>query len=221
MRLIIFDMDGTLYDLADVVQMSYDMQVEFLSEKRSIKRAEAISYLSDNHVYPEMKKDSKSATELFLQMGFDKKEWSDFRNAGFDVTKIDKKKAVDENTMFLFSEIAPIVLLSSNTYKIIEKILNHINISTSLFDTIICSDRFPYESSFKKKLAMEYLMDKYSVNNMDTLSIGDRYNTDIAPILEIGGKGILVKSPKFLLDVLADLRSGDLKTCDRYEYYNK
>lgn len=213
-------MDGTLYDIADVVQMSYDMQVEFLSEKKSLRKAEAISLLSDNHIYPEMKKDSKSATELFLQMGFDKREWSDFRNAGFDVSKIDKRKAVDELTMSRFSEIAPIVLLSSNAYKVIEKVLNHINISPSVFDSIICSDRFPYDSSFKKKLAMEYLVNKYRVNCMDTLSIGDRYNTDIAPILEIGGKGILVKSPKFLLDVLNDLRSDNLKSCNKYEYFN-
>lgn len=218
-KIIIFDMDGTLYDLNDVVQMSYDMQVEYLSLKKGISREEAISFLAENHVYPVMKKDSKSATELFLQLGFDKKEWSDYRDKGFKVDRIDKSKAVDENTIAGFSQLATIALLSSNAYPVIEKVLNHINISISIFDDIICSDRFPYNMPFKKKLAMESWGTKYNLRYEDIISIGDRFETDIKPVLDLGGCGILVRKPASLIKVLSDMKNNVLQTCNDYEFY--
>lgn len=218
-KIIIFDMDGTLYDLNDVVQMSYDMQVEYLSIKKGISREKAISFLAENHVYPVMKKDSKSATELFLQLGFDKKEWSDYRDKGFKVDRIDKNKAVDENTIAGFSKLATIVLLSSNAYPVIEKVLNHINISTSIFDDIICSDRFPLDMPFKKKHAMESWVSKYKVRHEDVISIGDRYETDIKPVLDLGGCGVLVRKPVSLRKVLSDMKDNDLQSCSDYIFY--
>lgn len=219
-RIIIFDMDGTLYDLNDVVQMSYDMQVEFLSTKRNISREEAISFLASNHVYPEMKKDSKSATELFLKLGYDKEEWSLFRNSRFQVNRICKEKAIDESVIRSFSLIGRIVLLSSNAYSIIKSVLKHIEISSSVFDDVLSSDRFPYNVPFNKKLAMQYLADKYQVSYKDMISIGDRYSTDLLPMIDLGGKGILLKQPQFLRMVLMDLKNHNLKTCDYYEFYD-
>lgn len=212
-------MDGTLYDLNDVVQMSYNIQVKFLSLKMGLSRDEAISFLAENHVYPVMKKDSKSATELFLQLGFDKKEWSDYRDKRFDVNRINTSKAIDEKTIIEFSDFATIVLLSSNAYSVIEKVLNHINISASIFDDIICSDRFPYNMPFKKRLAMEYWVSKYKVNYEDIISIGDRFETDIQPVLDIGGCGVLVRTPVSLKTVLFDIKNNTLHSCNDYVFY--
>ena len=218
-KIIIFDMDGTLYDLNDVVQMSYDMQVEYLAFKKGLSRDEAISFLAENHVYPVMKKDSKSATELFLQLGFDKKEWSYYRDKGFNVDRIDKSKAVDEDTIAEFSKLATVVLLSSNAYPVIKKVMNHINISTSIFDDIICSDRFPFNMPFKKKLAMESWASKYNVGYEGIFSIGDRFETDIKPVLELGGCGVLVRKPASLKKVLSDMKNNALQSCYDYEFY--
>lgn len=213
-------MDGTLYDLTDVVKMNYDMQVKFLCTKKRITEQEATLFLAENHVYPIMKEDSKSATELFLQIGLDTKEWSDFRNTHFDVTKIDKKKAVSEAVLKQFSKFGIIVLLSSNAYSVLEKVLRHIAINTSLFDEIICSDRFPYQLPFKKKLAMEFLGEKYKVDYKDMYSIGDRYKTDIEPMLEIGGRGILLKKNLGLNRVYNDLNNSNLYSCAEYDFYS-
>ena len=218
-KLIIFDMDGTLYDLNDVVQMSYDMQVEFLSMKRSISKAEAIDFLSQHHVYPVMKEDSRSATELFLQMGFDKKEWSEYRDARFDIEMINKDKAIDENTIRSFSDLGIVVLLSSNALSVIEKVLSHINIKSSVFDRIICSDRFPYQEPFSKKRAMEFLSDKYCVKFNEMISFGDRFETDIKPMIQLGGLGALIQSPSALIDVFNDLSLNTLGNSSSYSFY--
>lgn len=220
-EVIIFDMDGTLYDLNDVVQSNYDMQVDFLSSKLNMDKKAAICFLEDHHVYPVIKKDSMSATELFLQIGLNKKEWSEYRDKRFDVNKIDISKSVDANTLIKFSEFGVVVLLSSNAYIVLEKVLNHLNISPLIFNEIICSDRFPYNVPFKKKKAMEYLSEKYDVDYSHMYSIGDRYSTDILPLLELGGKGILIKKTSSIIHVLSDMEKGLLESSCEYVFYNR
>lgn len=218
-KIIVFDLDGTFYDLNDVLRMSYDMQVSFLCMKRNVCQEEAIRFLQDNHIYPVMKKDSKSATELFLKMGYDKSEWSTYRVAGFDVNKIDRSKAIDEKTIIDFAKYGILVLLSSNAYVIVEKVLKWIGISPSVFDEVICSDRFPYNTPFKKKMAMEYLAGKYKKPFSEMISIGDRYSTDIQPMTELGGMGVLISTPASLKSVYSDMKSRNLRTCDLYTVF--
>lgn len=220
-KLIIFDMDGTLYDLKDVAQMSFDMQVSYLASKKGLAKDEAVLFLAKNHVYPLIKKDSKSATELFMKLGYTKEEWSRYREAAFDVEKICKDKAVDKNVIIKFSSIAKTVLLSSNAYAVIEKVLKHIDIPPSLFDVIICSDRFPYQEPFSKKRAMEFLSDKYCVKFNEMISFGDRFETDIKPMIQLGGLGAHIQYPSALIDVFNDLSLNTLGSSSSYSFYYK
>ena len=50
------------------------------------------------------------------------------------------------------------------------------------------------------------------------LSIGDRYCTDIEPMLSIGGDGILVKKPGAVEKLLEDLKTG-VSLTDSYEWF--
>lgn len=219
-HLLIFDMDGTLYDLNDVVQMSYDMQVDFYCKKESISREETIFIFTQNHIYPKILKDSKSATEFFLQNGIDKREWAIYREQFFDVSKIQTNKAVGEYLLREFAQFGRLVLLSSNAFRIILKILDHIQISPEIFDKIICSDLIPSGGVFNKKMAMEYLLTDYGIRPCDLLSIGDRYNTDIVPAIELGGKGALLRNPESLNTLLADMKKNNLHSNNKYEYYD-
>lgn len=54
------------------------------------------------------------------------------------------------------------------------------------------------------------------------LSIGDRFSTDIEPILRLGGDGVLISVPKALSLVLEDLRNKKLKTqSGTYTFFRK
>ena len=212
-------MDGTLYDLDDVVSMNYDMQVKFLSMKRNMSREETVSYLAENRIFPTITKESKSATELFLQIGLDKKEWTEYREDHFNVFKIKKENAVDDAVIHDFANYGKLVLLTSNSYANIQRILDYLEISLDNFSEVICSDHFPYSEPFKKKMAMKYLSKKYNVSFQSVLSIGDRFSTDIQPILELGGKGILVTKPSSLNTLLSDLSLDRLQSNEDYEYY--
>ena len=218
--LIIFDMDGTLYDLDDVVRANYEMQVQFLLSKTGYNREQVEKYLDSNHIYPDIRRDSLSATELFAKEGYDIYEWSVFRESNFDVSSIKRDKAVNNAVLSEFKKISTLVLLSSNSYKTIEKVLTHLGCSITLFSKVLCSDNFSVGKAFSKGDAMSYIAKSFNISTQKLLSIGDRYKTDIEPMLRLGGKGILMHSPSILSKVLEDYKTCSLKTCRGYEYFD-
>ena len=203
-KLIIFDMDGTLYDINDVVAANYDMQVQFLMSQWGKTQQWVQDYLSANNIYPTMYDKSKSATELFLREGIDIKVWTQYREEHFNVNAIDKSKAVTQDILEQFADIAPLVLLSSNSYQSIIKVLTHLSISQSIFSIIICSDNF-YGQSFTKKVAIMQISSQMSISYEDMFSIGDRYQTDVKPLEELGGKGVCISQPQDVDMVLKQL----------------
>lgn len=217
-QLIILDLDGTLYDINDVIQSVYQTQVMFLCSKLHKSENEVVTFLSQQKIYPYVSKDSRSATELFESLGIDKKEWKEYRNEHFEVDFIQKEKAVKKEIINRLTSKRITILLSSNTISTIEKILTRLCISKDLFSEIVCSDRFPVNRPFNKKEAINYLSSKYKIPCSSMLSIGDRYQTDIVPMLELGGKGVLLKSPTFLGKVITELESNNLESCQEYDF---
>ena len=220
-QLIILDLDGTLYDINDVIRSVYQTQVMFLCSKLNKSENEVVSFLSQNKIFPYVTKDSRSATELFASLGIDKKEWTDYRNEHFKVDIIQKEKAVKNEVIHRLTSTRRTILLSSNTMATIGKILNHLcisKVSKESFLEVVCSDRFPVNQSFNKKEAIKYLSSKYKIPCSSMLSIGDRYQTDIVPMLDLGGKGVLLKSPTFLDKVINDIVSNKLESCQEYEF---
>lgn len=217
---IILDLDGTLYGIEDVIQTVYRNQVAFLSAKLGYTQTETEELFARNGVFPIISGASKSATELFAKMGLDIEEWSAYRNEHFDVKAIQREKAVDERILRQLIGSRDTVLLSSNSLLTIQSILAHLGISQDCFTEILCSDNFSDTKCFSKKTAIQHLSTKYHVPLYAMISIGDRFLTDIQPMIELGGHGVLVHSPQSLQKVAADLKNGMLKTCSDYTFYD-
>lgn len=218
-KLIIFDLDGTFYDINDVIESVYDCQVAFFSTQRHISVEAAKDIFVKNSIFPYASPESKSCTEYFERNGIDKWEWAAYRESHFDVTKIDVSKAVSPAVIRQYAEAYRICLLSSNTYVTIQKILSRLGIDAKLFTRIISSDRFVSSNKFNKREAMSAIIRDGSLESRECLSIGDRYNTDILPILELGGSGVLVKAPYALGCLLEDLRTSSIERLKAYEYF--
>lgn len=218
-KAIIFDLDGTLYDLADIAKVYYDIEIRFLKDYFHKTGEEAAAFLSENGVTKEPSEKAKSATDLFYRIGVPKKVWVDFREKYFDPSGIKKEKAVSEAVLREFSEQAPIYLLSSNTYCNIEKILDKIGLAPTLFKEVYCSDKSPCGGIFTKKEVIASLIGELSIQPSELLSVGDRYNTDVVPALELGAKGAVVKEPAAVSALLEDLKAGKPATGDSYTWY--
>ena len=87
-KLVIFDMDGTLYELQDVIAMNYQMQLKFYSNYYGISCDEAEQIFREHDIFPYISAKAKSATEFFEKSGVAIKQWQDFRKAHFDVKKL-------------------------------------------------------------------------------------------------------------------------------------
>ena len=218
-KLIIFDVDGTLYDLDDVIVQNYKMQIDFVAAKTGKAECAIIELFEQNGIFPQVTIASKSATEFFIKSGFSRDEWNAFREHRFPVDAIDCAKAADLKTVSAFRQFGACVLLSSNSSATIQRILAKIGLGNELFDALVCSDRFPVDGPFNKKSAMQYLATRFDVEGPQLISIGDRFSTDVRPALEIGGTGVVVKKPSSLGALLSDMQSNNLRDCDEYEYF--
>lgn len=195
---IFLDLDGTLYDIQDVLSAVYKLEVAFLGEKLHISSVQATKMLNENHIFPYMCKESRSATAYFAEIGLDTKQWKKIREASFDTTKIDKRKAACAADLEKLSQSAPLILISSNTKNNIVNTLRHIEINPSLFVSIVSSDSLHSSTPFSKK-------DCFCQYTGRLLSIGDRFETDIQPMLECGGDGMLVDGPAAISQIAVDL----------------
>ena len=214
-KLFIFDMDGTLYYLGDLIRSGFDTSVSFLKEYLGMTKAEAISFLNENHIYPYLSKEAKSTTQLFNTKGYDIDKWNEYRSQHFPYEDINIDNAIKEATLLSFKQIAPIVLLTNNTPTNIQKVLKQIHINQDIFEKIVINEQTDGHSS--KRYAMEKLVQEYNLETDNVLSIGDRYDVDALPMLEIGGKALIIEHPLYLKEIINDWPN--LKTNEKYAYY--
>ena len=211
-KVIIFDLDGTLYDLNDVIASVYKIQVDFLSDYFRKTKSEIQDFFSGNQIYPYKSSNSASATELFEKIGINPQVWKSYREAHFDLSAISLKYAVSESLLVRFSKYADLVLLSSNTYQTILKILKKLKINPALFCSIISSDHRSSIGSFNKTNELKTIVNRHCLSGKDILSIGDRFKTDIQPALAVGGDGVLVNGPSAVETVYTDFSENNLQT---------
>ena len=193
-RLIIIDMDGTLYDMSDLIADGFNTAVNYMVEFYEFEKEDAVRTLNDNHIYPFVAPDAKSTTQFFFSRFIDVNHWDAYRCKHFAYHLIDKSKAVGEDTLKKLSAIAPLVLLTNNTRINVSHVLKQIDVSEDTFDQIMCNEK--ENKSPTKTILMEKLMRQYDVLPEETLSIGDRFDVDAKPMLELKGKALILKKPK-------------------------
>lgn len=210
---IFFDFDGTLYDISSVREMMFRIESDFLCEYARMSRNEAKNFMLSEKIITANPSEASSATECFIRMGISPEIWKVYRTKRFDFSCINPEKSVRQEIIEGFKIFGDVILLSSNTLSTIHEIMRRININPSIFSSITCSDTVTGKFS-KREIFAGFIHDR------DVLSIGDRYNTDILPLLQFGGRGVLVDGPQSLPHVLHDMKNGGLKEdADSYNYF--
>ena len=213
--LIIIDMDGTLYDMSDLIEDGFNTSVKYLMEFYEFDKEEAEKILNDNHIYPYVAPDARSTTQFFLSRFVDVFHWDNYRSEHFGYRLIIKDKAMSEEILKKLSQIAPLVLLTNNTRVNVSHVLNQIGVSEEIFNQIVCNEK--ENKSPSKAILMDRIMKEYGVSPEETLSIGDRYDVDAKPMLELGGRAVVLRKPRMIEKFLDDI--DDPKSCEEYFYY--
>lgn len=217
-RLIIFDVDGTFYDLDDVVLDNYNMQVDFFAKQKGINKEDVKYLFEKNSILPYKSEHACSATEFFLRNGINAEAWKAYREKYMPFWSIHRETAVSNKLLAQFSELAKLVLLSSNTFENIKNILNWLKIDVTLFDNIFCSTTDCGVKPFSKLTAIPFILSRYKMDAQSVLCVGDRYESDIRPLVELGGDGVLIDKPEDLKEVYQDLFYRTLKEKQNTSY---
>ena len=215
-RFIIIDMDGTLYDMADLIADGFDTAVAYMMEFYEFEKEDAVKTLNDNHIYPYVAADARSTTQFFLSRFIDTHHWDSYRSEHFGYPLIVKEKAMTEEMLKKLADIAPLVLLTNNTRINVSHVLNQIGVSEDVFTEIMCNEN--ENKSPTKAVLMEKLMKEYDVKPEETLSIGDRFDVDAKPMILLGGKALILKKPQYLNKFLQEIE--DPRDCEEYQYYD-
>ena len=192
-KVLIFDMDGTLYNYKNENGFSGSKLNKIIErkaityirnrEKCSLKTAKAIYDVGSNH---------RVGLSVYLS-----KKYNISRREYFNaVWNIDPKRAIKK------SNIAPIItqiykerkykliLLTSAPYVWANQVLKYLGIGR-YFDTLYCAEDYGNKDEIFKMISKRY-------NPSNCLSIGDQKNTDILPAKKYGLKAWLVKEPEDL-----------------------
>ena len=216
-KLVVVDLDGTLYDLSRIIRRIYELQVDFFSSEKKMSKERVTELFKDNCIFPYVTKESKSATEFFLQSGIDNKRWTRCRNEYDYIMDIVPEKTINQELISMLKLNYKVILLSSNTLQNVFRTLEKIAINKDVFDKIICSNE--NKNAFQKDNCLREYCLYQKINTDEVLSIGDRYQTDIMPLVKLGAIGVWLKKPKFFSSLTKDIMSLCLRSGEEYEVY--
>lgn len=202
-RLFIFDLDGTFYDISDLIAYNFRQETAFLMKKLNIEKEEAEKQLKENGIYPEVRDDAKSCSEYFGRLGLDLSEWNRIRTLDFPAHLINRNNAVSQETIGIYKEKGIVTLVSNNTMENIQKVFDHLGIDKGSFEDIVSKETQGLTSADKTD-AYRRIMEKHHIRPSEVLAIGDRYNIDVLPVLRLNGRGAVVSGPKGVKDLIEE-----------------
>jgi len=200
-RLIIFDLDGTFYSRDRYIATYYKFAVQAICKLLSLSEGEVKEYLSQERITPDPTTSTGSVSSLVAKLGISKEIWNNYRNEHFDVSELILKNEQLTEVIAKLEQTCKLVLFTNNTDLMTNKILVRLGLMIDSFEYVITSDSSMGMKPYGHEV-FYYLRDQTHIKFTEMLSIGDRYEVDIVPLIELGGSGVLITSPEELRDII-------------------
>lgn len=193
LKAIIFDFDETMYS-SDTIKEEYQeyikrtvMSLSNHNEAETMKLMKEYGFLSDGNERVSFGKNCD-------KFGISKECWDNYRVNNFFKINFNNAKVVNNDLYKELSKICKLYIVSNEIKNNIIFKAEKLNIDLSNFTKI-------YAPTIETMHNYHTKMDNYlnigevlSCNSDEMCVIGDRYNVDILPMLEIGGKGLLISN---------------------------
>ena len=205
---IIFDLDQTLYwskkfkeatsyqavqCIADTFEISFEKAKHLLQKKRS--------FLRINYGYtPAL---STTLRELEIPL----KKWADYQGS-VDIDKIIVRDDLVINLIEKFHSKYSLLLYTNMCRFLTSKVISKLGLNDFFQVTLTPQDT---NSTKPDQEVLRSLEEEGLLRIITTLSVGDRYEIDIAPVCELGGWGYIVSKQEKLLELLNILRLEAIK----------
>ena len=191
-RLLIFDIDNTLYDNKAYAQHQLDVIVERLAAERGVEPGAAWAEINSYRKrYRQQHGATPSLGNTFVALGIPHEQTMRWREED-----IEPERYLDENrrlrrTLDDLKAQYRLLSLTNNPVSVGRRALACMGVE-ECFELVIGSDEVGV--SKPSPAIVEYVLSKARVEAGTTVSIGDRYAVDIEPFLAYGAGGILVES---------------------------
>ena len=196
LKVIIFDFDETMYYSSNIKEyyVNYIRQV-----------FKALTNYSDEKIEDTMqeygfKSDGKNRVSFGKnceKFGVTKEQWNNYRIDNF--FQIDYKNAeVANNDIYKkLSRYVNLYIVSNELEENIRIKAKSMNIELSHFKKICAPNKSNIEEyNSNKQEVYKNILEMENCGPQDAIVVGDRYNVDIKPMEELGGKGILIEKAK-------------------------
>lgn len=191
-RCLIFDIDSTLYTCPEYAHEQIDSQIRHFADLRGMTHEEARKLIAEKRKSYAAAHDGKkiSLGNLFTTLGISIEESIAWRKTLFDPADYLHRDETLIATLTALQKRYALLCVTNNPVEPAEKTLAALGIQGLIQRTI------GLDTCMKSKPAREMLecaLRTASVSAEECISIGDRYDIDLALPLEMGMGGILVR----------------------------
>ena len=190
-RTVSFDLDGVLVQRPITIASWYDFVVETVIDYARLDREEAVRFLASHGIDGNGKQSQGSLTLAMIELGFSREAWNKFKTDSFDYGKYFLPNPDLVESVQRLKSISDVIVVSNNTHGAVRR---------SLDATGFPKDTFSYIAAYEPNTGHTSEVDKYAPylsasgrSFKDVVALGDKFDNDIAPVLNQGGSGILVE----------------------------
>jgi pyrimidine 5'-nucleotidase len=186
-KLIIFDLDGTLYKIPKEMNKKIEDRVNsFYAEKFNLNKREA------ERIRNELKKKYGTSILVFRKFGIDENEF--YEKIFGDIEPKDYIKE-DKKLVKILKDIGLKKVILTNSPRFFAlKVLDTLGIEQNIFDLIVTAN--DYHTVKPNKEAFLNITNYFNVSPLETIVVGDEAEKDLKTAHELGMKTILVGKRK-------------------------
>jgi len=183
-KLVIFDVDGTLYRSREYEEHLLNKMVETIAEMLGVDLETAAMRLAEG------KKVTKTVSGTVEMLGLDRSEFYSRLAEKVDVDRFIKRNDRVKSLLDGLRRRGFYVALHTNSGKdLAQKVLKALGVDSRSYDLIITSDDAPPKPSTE---GYEKLLSHFEVEPGQALYVGDRYEVELEPARQVGMKTALV-----------------------------
>lgn len=202
--IIVFDFDETLY-YSDTALLSY---INFI--KQAILSLSTHTEEEANKIIHQYGFDSRGENRVSFgknceNFGVKKQDWEEYKKDHFFEVDYNNSKIVDNSLIKKLSKKYTCLILSNELYENIQYKAKKLGIELSSFDRIYAPTKSSTEPCLSKKEIYTQISKEYNTPYKRIFAIGDRYQVDIKPLVELGGFGAQISNTEELNNLLKTL----------------
>lgn len=190
-KIIIFDFDETLY----FHPRALDFYVKFIKNAIcDLSGCDEKKAMSLIHKYGFDQRGEKrvSFAKTCKEFGIDVEAWDKYKITHFFEVDYDGAYTVDNSLLEELAKNYTLLILSNELYEHIIYKAQKLKINLSVFDRIYAPSAVKGIPATSKKETFIKICEDYKAAPQQLFAIGDRYQVDVLPLIEIGGKGTQV-----------------------------